>query len=140
MKVVYGYRRDGEDKPILIKDCTFDFDKAKGRLTLRNYNLCDKFKEADKFEMGSPYASAIEENGRREFIRFAEAAKIYPTKYGLYVDRESVTIDTNGSETTTHCRLTCDIAKALRLDKMEDMAEWKGFKAVSKSIYGEDKR
>lgn len=139
MKVCYGYKRDGEEKPVLLRNCTFDFDKVKGRLVLRTYDLCDKFKDADKMDEGSPYCQAIETNERKRFARFVETSKVYPMKYGLYVDRESVCMDVSEGKETLHFNLTSDIGKALRLED-DALGDWKGFKLMSKNAYTEDKR
>lgn len=139
MKVCYGYKRDGEENPILIKDCTFDYDRVQGHIALRTYNLCDKFKDAEKFDEGNVYCQALENNPRKTFIKFVEASKVYPTKYGLYVDRNGVEMDVKEGEATMHVHLTSDIGRALRLDD-EALKEWKGFKLISKTIYVEERK
>lgn len=139
MKVVYGYKRDGEEKPILIKNCKFEYDRVKGRLVLANYDITAKFKEAEAMEADGPYALAIECDQRKRFIRFAEKKQVYPMKMGLYVDRDGVEMDVREGEATMHVHLTSDIGRALRLDD-EALGEWKGFKMISKTIYAEERK
>lgn len=137
MKVVYGYKRDGDDKPILIRNCKFEYDRVKGRLVLANYDITAKFKEAEAMEADSPYALAVESDQRKRFIRFAEKKQTYPMFMGLYVDRDEITMDFADGKQILCCRLTTDIADALRTDCPE---KWVGWDLVEKSVYAEEKR
>lgn len=137
MKVVYGYKRDGDDKPILIRNCKFDYDRVKGRLALTGYDITPKFKEAEAMEADSPYALAVESDQRKRFIRFAEKKQVYPMKMGLYIDRDEITMDVQDGKPTMHCRLTSDIADALRTTCPE---KWVGWDLVEKSVYAEENR
>lgn len=137
MKVVYGYKREGETKPILIKNCKFDYDRVKGRLSLTGYDITTKFKEADVYEDDSPYALAIESDERRIFVRFAEAKQTYPMFMGLYVDKDEITMDFADGKQILHCRLTADIADALRTNCPE---KWGGWDLAERSVYAEEKR
>lgn len=137
MKVVYGYKRDGDEKPILIRNCKFEYDRVKGRLTLSNYDITTKFKEAEAMEADGPYALAVESDQRKRFIRFAEKKQAYPMKMGLYVDRDEITMDVQDGKPTIHCRLTPDIADGLRTDCPE---KWVGWDLAEKSVYAEDRK
>lgn len=137
MKVVYGYKRDGDGKPILIRNCKFEYDCVKGRLALTGYDITAKFKEADAYEDDSPYALAIESDARRSFIRFAEAKQTYPMFMGLYIDKDEITMDFADGKPSFHCRLTADIADALRTNCPE---KWGGWDLAERSVYAEERR